>query len=130
MGFEIARMFIKSFRHWLSKVIELSSSKREQAPDRLRREDPPEDIIGSAVKTWPACGRCYHSPCGLQCLPAYLPDLSPPETRWSKVKESSRIAGARPFPSPQKALKGAFGQVTESDIKGGFLHRGDCIAPK
>lgn len=66
----------------------------------------------------------------LQYLPAYSPDLSPLEACWSKVKESLRSAGARTFPSLQKALKRALDQITESDIKGWFQHCGYCIAPK
>lgn len=57
-------MLIKSFRHWLSKVTELSSAQREQALERLGQEQPPEDIIGLVMKAPSVCPRCHHRPCG------------------------------------------------------------------
>ena len=65
----------------------------------------------------------------LKYLPAYSPDLSPIEACWSKVKASLRSAGARTFPSLQKALRKAFDEITESDITGWFQHCGYCIVP-
>lgn len=57
-------MLIKNFRHWLSKITELSSAQREQALEKLGQEHPPEDPIGSVVKAAPVCPRCHHRPCG------------------------------------------------------------------
>jgi hypothetical protein len=57
-------MLIKSFRHWLSKVSELSASQREQALEKLGPEHPPKELIDSVVKAPPVCPRCHQRPCG------------------------------------------------------------------
>jgi len=61
-------------------------------------------------------------------LPPYSPDYNPIERCWSKLKTFLRAAKARTREKLEKALACAIGQVTKSDIRGWFRHRGYRVA--
>lgn len=55
-------------------------------------------------------------------LPPYSPDFSPIENFWSKVKTILKTLGARSYQALKDAIKTAFGQASETDIKNWFVH--------
>jgi len=60
-------------------------------------------------------------------LPAYLPELEPIEECISKVKTESRLAKADTVRKVRNALKRAFSNVIQQDIRGLFQHSGYII---
>lgn len=62
--------------------------------------------------------------CHLLYLPSYLPDLSPIEQAFSKVKTCLRCKGARTREALQQAIAEALETITAQDARGWFTHCG------
>jgi transposase len=60
----------------------------------------------------------------IEYLPPHLPDFSPIEGYWSKVKASIRAKAARTYDELDKAITQAFNAITSDDIQGWFSHCG------
>jgi transposase len=61
-------------------------------------------------------------------LPPYLPDFSPIENCWSKIKNILRSIGARNYPNLAKAIEDAFAEVSLDDLRGWFTHCCYCTS--
>ncbi len=57
-------------------------------------------------------------------LPSYVPDLTPFEEAFSKLKALLRRAQARTAEAPSAAIWAALRAITPGDAKGWFHHRG------
>jgi transposase len=60
----------------------------------------------------------------IRYLPPYSPDLNPIEPMWSKVKSFLRGAKTRTQEELWSAIAQALAQITPSDTRGFFCHRG------
>lgn len=61
-------------------------------------------------------------------LPPYSPDFSPIENCFSKIKSILRSLEARSYLELDKAIKEAFSQVSETDLKNWFTHCCYCAS--
>jgi transposase len=60
-------------------------------------------------------------------LPPYLPDFSPIEACWSKLKAILRTKAARTLARLWEAITAACAAITSQDAQGWFTHAGDRV---